>query len=635
MSQDVIHKSGSKLLRRGAGSAMQDQTTGASVAAAGQTLPLGQGLVSGLEQSGGAEPYSRAQTEAMEAALPAIARAVLVILLVYVAAQLWFRPAQLWAAWPAYLAEVFAATLVLLSVRVSSLRHRAETLFGIGDFVFTSGLTLQLLSPETAPGGVAGFTAVKMMATALFVPWRAQRQYLSVAYTLSLYGLALILAPHVHEEPRKLYLVAIPAVAAFLSALGTLQAARLRHTLLERTFEREAAVTRLQRVVDRMPVGCIISDANMRYAYWNRAAEQIFGYKLQEVVGKSAVEVITPAYLRDVSARALEELARKEQVLGPMRSENVTKDGRTIICEWSAVGLRNPDGSFAGVLFMCQDVTEKHRDEQAHRELIARLEESDRMRAAFVATLSHELRSPINVILGYHDLLTEGVFGPVSRNQLDVIERIGQAAKQLLELVTSTLEVSRVQAGRTPLNLQLIHPSALLTQIRSETLEIQAKEGLQVEWEVPDGLPPVYTDAAKVKVIVKNLLSNALKYTERGVVKIAAAEARQGVEIRVSDTGYGIPPEALPHVFEPFRQFHTQSGSGGAGLGLYLVRLFSDLIGAQLSVESEVGKGSTFTVCIPFQPPGTLVQPEISASVSGVPLRNTGGKERPTRDCPE
>ncbi|GBD27754.1 Cell-division control histidine kinase PdhS [bacterium HR30] len=588
---------------------MQDPTGHASVAAAGQTLALGRGLIAALEGPSEPERYSEAQAQAMQDAAPSIARAALAIVLVYIAAQLWIRPAQFWAAWPAYAAEVFAASLVLVGTSVSRWRRYAEAWFVAGDFIFSSALTLQLVSPETALGGVAGFTSVKMLATALFVPWRARRQYLSVAYTLALYGLALMLAPHFPEEPKKVHLVALPVIAAFLSALGTVRAARLRRTLLEETFKREAAVMRLQRVLDRMPVGCVISDANLRYQYWNRAAENIFGYKMEEVLGKSAVDVITPSHLRDLSVRGFEELAREDHVLGPMRLENVTKDGRTIVCEWSAVGLHNPDGSFGGMLSMCQDVTEKHRDEQARRELIAQLEESDRIRAAFVATLSHELRSPINVILGYHDLLMEGVFGPVSRAQQDVIERIGQAARQVLELVTSTLEVSRVQAGRTPVNLQLIYPRALLEQVRSETLEIQDKEGVRVEWRIPEGLPPVYTDAAKVKVIVKNLLSNALKYTEQGVVEIQAVEARRGVEIRVSDTGYGIPADALPHVFEPFRQFHTQTGSGGAGLGLYLVRLFADLIGAQLTVQSEVGKGSTFTVWIPLQPPGTVVQP--------------------------
>ncbi|MCX8071558.1 MAG: PAS domain-containing sensor histidine kinase [Candidatus Binatia bacterium] len=588
---------------------MQGPLGRATVAAAGQTLALGRGLVAALRGEGAAERYAQAQASAMQSAVPSIARAVLVIMCGYVVAQLWFRPAQVWAAWPAYVVQIATAALLLVGMRSTWLRHRAETAFAVGEFAFTTSLVLQLLSPETAPAGIAGFIAIKLMATALFVPWRARRQYLSVAYTLAIYGLALAAAPHLANEDKKLHLVAVPVIAGLLSALGTARAVGLRRTLLDQTAERETAVARLQLVLDSMPVGCIISDASLRYVYWNRAAEDIFGYKVDEVVGKSAVDVITPPHLRELSVRGFEELAREDHMLGPMRLENVTKDGRTIVCEWSAVALRNPDGSFGGMLSMCQDVTEKHRDEEARRELIAQLQESDRVRAAFVATLSHELRSPINVILGYHDLLLEGVFGPISSEQREVIDRVGQAARQLLELVTSTLEVSRVQAGRSALNLQLIHPAALLEQIRLETREMQEKEGVEVQWQVPEGLPPIYSDAAKLKVIVRNLLSNALKYTDEGVVRIRAGEATRGLEIEVSDTGYGIPPDALPHIFEPFRQFHTHTGSAGAGLGLYLVRLFADLIGAQLSVQSEVGKGTTFTVSIPLQPPGTLVRP--------------------------
>lgn len=584
----------------------------ASVAAAGQTSALACGLVAIGAAPDSAGRYAQAQAEAIRLAAPVIAWTVMAIVLAYVVAQLWFRPTEVYAVWPAYVVQLLAPAFFLLAMRFAPVQSHVETAFLAADVAFTTALALQILSPETAVSGIAGFLAVKVMATALFVPWRARHQYASVAYALGVYIVALWFSPHVQHEPHRLHLYAIPAVAALLSALGTARAARLRQTLLEQTAERETAVGRLQLVLDRMPVGCIVTDAAMRYTYWNKAAERIFGHRQEEVLGKSAVEVITPPHLREWSRRGLTELASRD-ASGPMRLENITKDGRTIVCEWSAAALRNPDGSLAGTLSMCQDVTAEHQEQEARRKVLAELQEMDRMRAAFVATLSHELRSPINVILGYYDLLLEGVFGPVSHPQREVLGRIGQAAQQLMELVTSTLEVSRAEAGRAVLNLQMVHVQALLEEVRAETLEIQGKAGVAVHWEATGSLPVLYTDPAKLKVIVKNLLSNALKYTERGSVRVMATDSDKGVEIHVADTGLGIPADALPHIFEPFRQFHpqTKETAGGTGLGLYLVRLFAELIGAEVTVTSEVGKGSTFIVKVPLQPPGTVVKPPV------------------------
>ena len=579
-----------------------------TVTAAGQTLALARGLLGAAGGGDASERYRQALAEAMRLSIRPVAQAVLAIMAGYILVQLWFRPAQVLAVWPAYAVQVLTPALLLLAMRYPRLQARPLEVFFAAESAFTTALVLQVLSPETAIAGIAGFLAVKMMATTVFVPWRARMQYASVAYDLVLYAIALTFAPHFADEPRKLHLLAVPAVGGLLSVLGTARAERLRSALLEQTAEREAAVARLQLLLDRMPVGCIISDKNLRYVYWNRAAEQIFGYRAEEVIGQSAVEVITPPHLRELSRRGFEELMQRDYA-GPLRLENVTKDGRTIVCEWNATALRNPDGSFAGMLSMCHDVTAQHHEEETRRRLLAELQEIDRMRAVFVATLSHELRSPINVILGYYDLLLEGVFGPLSPPQQEVVERIGHSARQLLELVTSTLEVSRSEAGRSALHLTMVDPASLLEEIRTETLEMQNKPGVTVRWHAEPALPLVYTDAAKLKVIVKNLLSNALKYTENGSVEISVNRVDKGIAIRVADTGMGIPSEALPHIFEPFRRLHPEHQAGGAGLGLYLVRLFADLLGARVSVASEVGKGSTFTVWVPMQPPGTLLQP--------------------------
>ncbi len=233
--------------------------------------------------------------------------------------------------------------------------------------------------------------------------------------------------------------------------------------------------------------------------------------------------------------------------------------------------------------------------------LLAELERANRLKPEFVATMSHELRTPLNVIIGYNDLLCEGAFGPLSAEQSEILRRVGNSARQLHELINSTLDLSRLETGRALLDVAEVHVPDLLRELREETRNLQAKPGLKLSWQVAPELPPLRTDALKLKVILKNLIDNAVKFTERGNVTIDAHWRDGGVEIAVMDTGIGIAPEDLPIIFEPFRQVDgsTTRRYGGVGLGLNIVRHFLDLLGGRITVASTIGQGSHFRVWIP------------------------------------
>ncbi|MBI1814810.1 MAG: PAS domain S-box protein [Deltaproteobacteria bacterium] len=234
--------------------------------------------------------------------------------------------------------------------------------------------------------------------------------------------------------------------------------------------------------------------------------------------------------------------------------------------------------------------------------LLNELAHAGRLKSDFVATMSHELRTPLNIIIGYNDLLLDGTFGAVTNEQSDTLRRMAQRAKELGDLINNTLDLSRLEArAEQPLVRQEFSLGDLIGEIDGETRELQAKPGLHVTWRVPPGLRLLYTDATKLKLVVKNLIVNALKFTEHGSVAVTADARDGGVELCVTDTGIGIPPEALPVIFEPFRQVDGASlGShSGVGLGLYIVRRFLDLLGGTIAVHSQVGAGSTFRVWIP------------------------------------
>ncbi len=240
-----------------------------------------------------------------------------------------------------------------------------------------------------------------------------------------------------------------------------------------------------------------------------------------------------------------------------------------------------------------------------HARVVDELARANRIKSEFVATISHELRTPLNVVMGYTDLLLDGAFGPINAEQADTLQRILQRAHGLLELINATLDLSRIEAGRITVDGQDVAVSRLLEELATETRDWPVKENVSLRWEVAPDLPVVWTDAAKLNVVLKNLITNALKFTDHGHVTVIARDARPGVEIVVTDTGVGIPDAALSIVFEPFRQADSSSTRryGGVGLGLYIVRRLLDLLGGTIQLDSRVGEGSTFRVWIPLRSP--------------------------------
>jgi signal transduction histidine kinase/DNA-binding response OmpR family regulator len=239
-----------------------------------------------------------------------------------------------------------------------------------------------------------------------------------------------------------------------------------------------------------------------------------------------------------------------------------------------------------------------------HARVVEELERASRIKSEFVATVSHELRTPLNVVMGYTDLLIDGTFGDLNAEQLDVLRRIGDRARGLLELINATLDLSRLEAGRVTVDLWPVDLEELIGRVRYELSDFETKPGVALIWEVAPGLAQPSTDEAKLKVVLKNLITNALKFTDRGSVTVGVKSAGQGIELSVVDTGIGIAPEQLSVVFEAFRQGDSSSTRryGGVGLGLYIVRRLVVLLGGTIEVESEPGRGSSFRVWIPLTP---------------------------------
>jgi signal transduction histidine kinase/DNA-binding response OmpR family regulator len=238
--------------------------------------------------------------------------------------------------------------------------------------------------------------------------------------------------------------------------------------------------------------------------------------------------------------------------------------------------------------------------------LFEELQGANQLKLDFLATMSHELRTPLNVVLGYTDLLLDGEFGSLATEQDAVLQRVRRATVQEVDLVSALLNVTQLEAGRLPVEWVRVDVGTLVAELQHEA-DVEGQEPhLQFIWRAAPGLPRLRTDRAKLKIILQNLLRNALKFTEQGSISVEVKQQGGGVEFRVTDTGIGIAPEMIPEIFAMFRQGDnsTTRRYGGIGLGLYIVRRLLDLIGGTVEVESEVGKGSTFRVWVPQQAEG-------------------------------
>lgn len=246
-------------------------------------------------------------------------------------------------------------------------------------------------------------------------------------------------------------------------------------------------------------------------------------------------------------------------------------------------------------LLVCVDVALKAYDQ------LAQLHIAERLKTELLANVSHEFRTPLNVIVGYIDLLREGTFGPCAGETLPVFDKLSSNAAYLLELVEEFLDLSKLEAGAMTVRCQPLPLGPFLRELGEWfTLLVRGKP-IRFVIDVPESLPAAVAEAAKLRVIVQNLLQNAAKFTGEGEIRLSASSLDDvRIVIRVSDTGPGIAAEHHEAIFDIFHQLRPHDAqTKGIGLGLALARRFARMMGGDITVQSTVGAGSTFTVVLP------------------------------------
>jgi len=335
---------------------------------------------------------------------------------------------------------------------------------------------------------------------------------------------------------------------------------------------------------------------------WNKGAERIFGYTADEVIGKP-VTILIPPGQEDEEPAILARLRAGERI-EHYETIRVRKDGTRIHISLTVSPIKGPKGDIIGASKIARDITEQI---QAHKELDAayrQAEESSRLKEEFLATISHELRTPLSAILGWARMLRLGQLSEENAAKaLDTIERNARAQAQLID---DLLDVSRIVTGKLRMDVRPSDPSSFIDAAVDAVRPAAEAKGVRMQKVMDTGLISIPGDPVRLQQVIWNLLSNAIKFTPRGGrVQIRSERVNSHLEIVVSDTGQGISPDFLPHVFDRFRQADqkTSRQHGGMGLGLAIVRHLVELHGGNVSAASDgEGKGSTFIVRLPISP---------------------------------
>ncbi len=255
-------------------------------------------------------------------------------------------------------------------------------------------------------------------------------------------------------------------------------------------------------------------------------------------------------------------------------------------------------------------VTESYRElQEKNRQLedsYARLKELDRLKSNFLATMSHELRTPLTSVIGYSEMMLEGLGGPLTAEQREYLGIIMEKGENLLQLITSILDISKIEAGRIRLVLTEVDAGQVMRDAVATVLPLARKKGIKVSCEAAR-VPRIHADRDKLRQCLVNLCSNAVKFTPAGgkITLTAEDAARNRVALHVTDNGIGIGSEHLERVFDVFYQVDGSSTReyGGAGLGLAIVKSFVEAHGGEVGVRSKPGEGSIFTMVLPVSPP--------------------------------
>jgi len=346
---------------------------------------------------------------------------------------------------------------------------------------------------------------------------------------------------------------------------------------------------RLRFITQHSIDGIISINSSGTIVSWNYGAQQIFGYDEAEIVGKPLQQILPQN----------EILLQSEINTKPKELKGRHHDGFHFSVEISHTHLKNEDNFFDTMII--RDITDRKEYE---KRLIKALRDANTANAAkseFLATISHELRTPLNAIIGFNQCLLIEMDGPINSSQQESLKKIEKSSFHLLSLINDILDWSKIEAKKMEIEVFPQNIVELITSCVEDMQPLALQKNLTIELLLDSAFILVEIDRMRIQQVLLNLLSNAVKFTEIGSIKIRLFDERDRVLIQITDTGIGLSPEELEKIFHPFSQADSSITRkyGGSGLGLVISTNIINLHKGSITVESEKGCGSTFTIILP------------------------------------
>ncbi|HXY68998.1 MAG TPA: ATP-binding protein, partial [Gemmatimonadales bacterium] len=349
-------------------------------------------------------------------------------------------------------------------------------------------------------------------------------------------------------------------------------------------------------LVRNNPVAIVVLDRHHRIVTCNPAFEKLFGYAQDQAVGRDLDELISTEATRAEAVGYTQHVLEQGPVHGMGR--RCRRDGSLVDVEVLGVPVV-VDGELVGLMGLYHDISELLRARQD-------AEAANSAKSQFLAHMSHELRTPLNAIIGYSEMVEEEVADVGHPELAPDLQKIRSAGRHLLALINDILDLSKIEAGKLELFVETFDVRDTVRDVTTTIRPLVEKNGNTLEVRCGDALGEMRSDLIKVRQTLLNLLSNACKFTDHGTVTLTAAREANGdgedwLVFSVADTGIGMTPAQTAKLFEAFAQADASTARryGGTGLGLAITRRFCRMMGGDVLVASETGKGSTFTVRLP------------------------------------
>jgi two-component system CheB/CheR fusion protein len=349
----------------------------------------------------------------------------------------------------------------------------------------------------------------------------------------------------------------------------------------------------LENLIDSTEIGTVFLDRELNVRRFTPAVAELFNFVPADI-GRPVSHVTNRLRYPELNV----DLERVIQTLGRIEREVIADDGRWFLSRISP--YRSSDDRIEGVVVTLFDTTDRKRIEVERELLLHDAQTASIAKSDFVGVMSHEFRTPLNAIIGYAGIMGAGAVGDVTEDQSVYLARIAASATHLTHMIDDTLESVRMETGAEKVDLTPIHLTALVREICSAVDPLARKRSLDLKLDVPENVT-IVSDATKVRQILYNLLANAVRYTDKGSIDVSVRSEGPKVVICVADTGIGIAPEHYERIFERFWQVDQSKTRirGGTGLGLMVSRGLARLLGGDITVTSELGRGSVFRLTLP------------------------------------